>query len=137
VIPVAYAMPEQEVTASMVKRVVRQVTSKRQVTIPKEFFEAIGIGELIELALDDEAKAIIIHPYKMDDWRVPEHIIEDLAAEGVPAEKMAAAFSGRKAEIEAAIGTASTEVDAELQENPNAGEDYIAARLKELGQDER
>lgn len=131
----AYATPDQEVAATVVRRAVRQVTSKRQVTLPKDFFDAAGIGSLVEITYDDEARTLVLRPYNTDDWRTAEHIIADLAAEGVPADKMAAAFAQRKAEMEAAIFHVCGEVDGELTKNPNAGRDYVAARLKELGQD--
>ena len=73
-----------------------------------------------------------MHPHDIDDWRVAEHITEDLIAEGVPPEQLPATFSRRKAEIEAAIHQACAEADAELWKNPNAGRDYLATRLKKM-----
>lgn len=118
----------------MTRRVVRQVTSKRQVTIPKDFCEALGIGSLVEIVLDDESRTIVVRPYDADDWNIAEHIIEDLVAEGVPPSKLAAAFSRRKAEIEAAIHHACAGAGSALKKNPNAGRDYLAERLKEMEQ---
>lgn len=129
----AYARPEQE-EATMARRMVRQVTSKRQVTIPKEFCEAVGIDNLVEIVLDDESKTIVMRPYDADNWHIAEHIIEDLVAEGVPPAKLAAAFSRRKAEIEAAIHQVCAEAGSELKKNPNAGRDYLAERLKGMEQ---
>ncbi len=131
----AYATPDQGVATAVIRREVRQVTSKRQVTLPKEFFDAAGIGSLVEITYDDEARTLVLRPYNADDWHTAEHIIADLAAEGVSADQMAAAYAQRKAEIEAAICRACGEVHAELAKNPDAGKDHIAARLKELGQE--
>lgn len=131
---VAYAIPGREATTPMIRRVVRQVTSKRQVTIPKEFFEAAGIGALVEIVLDETTKTITMRAVNPDDWGVAERIIEDLAAEGVSAQDMPAAFTKRKAEIEAAIRRACDRVDRQLRENSHAGRDFLAARLKELEQ---
>ena len=114
----------------MIRRAVRQVTSKRQVTIPKEMAEAVGIADSIELYLAEDNKTIIIKPLDTKNWSIAEDIISDLAAEGVAAEDMAAAFSKRRSEIESVVERLNSEIDAELDKNPNSGREFLESLNK-------
>ena len=126
---VTYAMPDGG-SAAMIRRAVRQVTSKRQVTIPKEMAEAVGIADSIELYLAEDNKTIIIKPLDTKNWSIAEDIIRDLAAEGVAAEDMAAAFSKRRSEIESVVERLNSEIDAELDKNPNSGREFLESLNK-------
>lgn len=126
---VTYAKPDRG-RAAMMRRAVRQVTSKRQVTIPKEMAEAVGIADSIELYLAEDNKTIIIKPLDTKNWSIAEDIIRDLAAEGVSAEDMAAAFAKRRAEIESAVERLNSEIDAELDRNPNSGSEFLESLSK-------
>jgi bifunctional DNA-binding transcriptional regulator/antitoxin component of YhaV-PrlF toxin-antitoxin module len=131
----AYAKPDGlREERPMQKRVVRQVTGKRQLTIPKEMFEAAGLGDYIQITLDENK--IIIEPLSANKWSITEDIINDLATEGVSAQEMAKAYHKRRLELEVLIDGVNKEIDESFSANPDSGKQFLAGLLKEKPEDE-
>ena len=116
--------------AAMKKSVIRQVTDKRQITIPKEMFNAAGLGSLVELSLEQDG-AIMLRAVKDEGWNLAEDVLKGLVAEGLQGPELLSAFSKRYAEIESALDKLSIEVDAEIEANPDAGREFITKLLEE------
>ncbi len=86
------------------------VSSKRQITIPLEFCNALNIEDEVECIMKDES--IIIRPVinnTQDNFS--DLILEDLIKEGYKGEKLLVEFKKRKKEISSAINNIKDEAD--------------------------
>ena len=88
-----------------VKRIA--VSSKRQISIPKEFYEKLNIGE--EVSLELHGNYLVIKPIHdgFDDFS--EEILADLIDEGYVGMDLMAEFKNRKAQIGYAVDSLITE----------------------------
>lgn len=114
----------------MRSREVRQVTKKRQITIPKEMADHIGLGQIVEMELLGD-EAIIIRPANSDNLDFSLQILGDLVKEGVSAIDIVEAFRQRKLELVHIIGQLNDEVDMEIRNNPGAGHEFIRQLLED------
>jgi len=107
------------------KKFVRRisVSSKKQITIPKDFYDALGIGDevLIELA----ENKLIIRPIREDHVDFSDLILKDLINEGYTGEELYEAFKYRKSQLSPALEKMISE------ERPKA-KTYTLETLKEL-----
>lgn len=88
------------------------VSSKRQMSIPKEFFEALGIGEEVMIENIDNKK-LVITPYREPLEDVSEEILEQLIAEGFQGEQLVEEFKYRKASLHITSKDKKAEPDEE------------------------
>ena len=77
------------------------VSSKRQISIPKEFFDLLNIGN--EVMLELYGNQIIIRPVRQGFDDFSEEILEDLIEEGYSGEKLMSEFKYRKAQLGGAV----------------------------------
>lgn len=77
------------------------VSSKRQIAIPKEFYDAIGIEKEIIMELQDGV--IRITPVKTNSDDFSEEILADIIAEGFSGNDILKEFQRRKNMIRPAI----------------------------------
>ncbi len=77
------------------------VSSKRQIAIPKEFYDAIGIEKEIIMELQDGV--ISITPVKTNSDDFSEEILADIIAEGFSGNDILKEFQRRKNMIRPAI----------------------------------
>ena len=90
---------EEVMTSKKVKRVA--VSSKRQISIPKEFYDDLGIGD--EVVMEVKNNSLIIKPIKEGFEDFSEEILKELVSEGYEGEDLLAEFSNRKSMIKPAI----------------------------------
>lgn len=86
------------------------VSSKRQITIPLEYCNALNIENEVECIMKDES--IIIRPVinnSQDNFA--DLILEDLIKEGYKGEKLLIEFKKRKKEINRAVNAIKNEAD--------------------------
>lgn len=121
----AYATPADAGGATVMKaREIRQVTRKRQVTIPKEMYDALGIKGLVEFQLLDD-DALLVRPVRHEGFDLSVSILTDLLQEGFSGQGLIHAFQERKAELAGVIERLNKEVDEELRKNPNSGRQFM------------
>ncbi|MGG5254811.1 AbrB/MazE/SpoVT family DNA-binding domain-containing protein [Neobacillus sp. SM06] len=77
------------------------VSSKRQITIPKEFYEDLKIGEEVLCQVVDGA--LVIKPVQ-EEVDFSEFILRDLINEGYQGEELLREFTHRKSQINPALG---------------------------------
>jgi len=92
-----------------VKRI--SVSSKRQISIPKEFYETLNIGDEVNLELYQNQ--LVIRPIRegFDDFS--EEILADLIEEGYSGADLMAEFKNRKAQLGNAVDSLIAETIAE------------------------
>lgn len=77
------------------------VSSKRQISIPKEFYDAIGLSNEVTIELLNNR--LIIRPVKEDSDDFSEEILSDLIDEGYKGDELKNAFSERRAMLSSAV----------------------------------
>lgn len=84
-----------------VKRI--SVSSKRQISIPKEFYEQLQIGE--EVSIELYGNHLLVRPIHegFDDFS--EDILADLIEEGYSGPQLMAEFKNRKSQIKSAVSS--------------------------------
>ena len=86
-------------TSKKVKRVA--VSSKRQLSIPKEFYDDLGIGD--EVVMEVKNNSLLIKPIKEGFEDFSEEILKELVSEGYEGENLITEFKNRKSMIKPAI----------------------------------
>jgi len=72
-----------------------RVTSKRQFTIPKKYFDALKLGDQVKCY--QEGKKLVIEPVLQDDfWDFSSDILKELVAENYTGEDLLKQFEARK-----------------------------------------
>ncbi|MCL6586618.1 MAG: AbrB/MazE/SpoVT family DNA-binding domain-containing protein [Anoxybacillus sp.] len=107
------------------KKFVRRisVSSKKQITIPKDFYDALGIGDEVLIELADNK--LIIRPIREDHVDFSDLILKDLINEGYTGEELYESFKYRKSQLSHALEKMISE------ERPKA-KTYTLETLKEL-----
>ena len=89
------------------------VSQKRQITIPKEYFEALNIGNEIECYMEENC--IIIKPIIEDSLNeFSEYILQDIIKEGFSGNEILKEFKKRRKELEGAAKEFNKKVDEEI-----------------------
>jgi len=104
-----------------------KVSSKRQITIPKDYCEKLKIGKQVEIYLD--GNRICIEPVN-DFYNFAELILADLKKEGYSGDELEAKLLEMKSKLEAAFLEAVQEARAEYDHGETKEADTF---LKELG----
>lgn len=96
---------------SIMERKIISVSTKRQVTIPQKFFEALGFSNEAECILQDNA--ILIRPiHDINSQDFSEQILSDLIAQGLSGEKLLAKFKEKSRQLRPAVKQLIKEADA-------------------------
>jgi bifunctional DNA-binding transcriptional regulator/antitoxin component of YhaV-PrlF toxin-antitoxin module len=77
------------------------ISSKRQLSIPKEFYDELGLGKEILLELFNNQ--LVIKPLREDIEDFSEEILSDLLREGYEGDELMEEFKRRKAAIRPAV----------------------------------
>ena len=96
-----------------VKRI--SVSEKRQITIPKEYFDALNIGSQIECSMSDNC--IIIKPVDesgLDEFS--EYILEDIIKEGYKNKEILKEFINRRKKLREAAKKFNKDIDNEIND---------------------
>lgn len=90
------------------------VSEKRQITIPKEFFDTLNIGKEIECSIVNNC--IIIKPVvdtSLDEFS--EYILRDIIEDGVPNENILNEFKNRKEKLKKAAKAYNKDIDEKIK----------------------
>lgn len=94
------------------------VSSKRQITIPLEYFKTLNIEDEVECYLEKDA--IIIKPISIDtEGEFSEYILKDLLDEGYSGEELLKEFKKRKNKVRYGVEKMIREADAVAEECEN------------------
>ena len=94
------------------------VSEKRQITIPKDFFDALNIGKEIECGMVDNY--IIIRPVQENSTdEFSEYILQDILKEGYKDKDILEEFKKRRNELKKAAKEFNNEIDDEIKNISN------------------
>lgn len=77
------------------------VSQKRQITIPMEFFNRIGIDKEVECYVQNNA--IVIRPVREDAGELDEQILSDLISHGFSGQELLTRFKEARRQIRPAV----------------------------------
>lgn len=86
--------------STMLKRRI-SVSKKRQITIPIEFFNSLGIEKEVECYVQNNA--IVIRPVREGGGEFDEQILADLISQGLSGQELLAKFKETRREIRPAV----------------------------------
>ncbi|MFD1676465.1 AbrB/MazE/SpoVT family DNA-binding domain-containing protein [Alicyclobacillus fodiniaquatilis] len=120
----AYAKNVLERGHSGMDKYVR-ITGKRQVTIPKEFFEQLDMGTVLHAFI--EGGCLILEPVRPEDpMDFSQEIINDLADAGLTGEELKKEFARRREGMMAAMKELVTDARKEaLSGSESDGDDFM------------
>lgn len=91
------------------KKVV-SISSKRQITIPRKFFDALNFADEAECVV--RGNELILRPARTNSGgEFAEHILADLIASGLTGEKLLREFKNRQAKVRPAVEAMIAEAD--------------------------
>lgn len=105
------------------------VSEKRQITIPKRFFEKLGIGE--SLICELRGNEIVLRPAPMDE-DFSEEILKELIQEGYEGEQLLTEFQKRKAQIRPAVEALIAEADQVARQFSGTGDEETEALFEDV-----
>ena len=94
---------------SMEKRRIN-ISSKRQITIPAKYYEALGLSKELDCIYSD--RMLILTPVRRDDPAFAEEILSDLVSHGFTGEKLLSEFKKINRQVRPAIEKIIEEADA-------------------------
>ena len=97
------------------------VSKKRQITIPIDFFNTVGIENEVECFVQNNS--IIIRPVKDSSGEFDELILADLISQGLSGEALLARFKETRRQIRPAVESLLTEAQTAAQ-NPDDYANY-------------
>ncbi|HBC94991.1 MAG TPA: AbrB family transcriptional regulator [Pelotomaculum sp.] len=113
----------RELSPMEVKRI--RVSDKRQITIPKNFFEKLNLGEEADCIFDKDRGEIIIRPHLKDD-DFSEFILADLINQGYGGNALLSEFKRMKKRIRPAVERMIEEADQTAAQMKGTGDDEIS-----------
>lgn len=87
-----------------------KISSKRQITIPQQFFDSLGFADEAECSLKDGA--LIIRPVRQNGGEFAEQILADLLAQGYQGDELLAKFKEAQSKVRPAVERMIQEADA-------------------------
>ena len=93
----------------MERKIIR-ISSKRQITIPRRYFERLGLGEEAECILRGDE--LVIRPVKAQSGgELSTQILEDLIAQGYRGEQLLEQFQAEQKKVRPAVERMIEEAD--------------------------
>lgn len=86
-----------------------KISSKRQITIPQQYFDYLGFGKEAECILKDGE--LIIKPVKNNGGEFAEEILADLLAQGYAGDELLAQFKAAQSKVRPAVEKLIDEAD--------------------------
>jgi len=86
------------------------ISSKRQITIPAKYYEALGLTKELDCIYSNGM--LILTPVKKDDLAFSEEILADLISQGYAGEKLLSEFKKITHQVRPAIEKIIEEADA-------------------------
>lgn len=87
-----------------------KISSKRQITIPQQFFDSLGFADEAECSLKDGA--LIIRPVRQNGGEFAEQILADLLAQGYQGDELLVKFKEAQSKVRPAVERIIQEADA-------------------------
>lgn len=86
------------------------ISSKRQITIPRKFFDALNFADEAECVV--RGNELILRPARTNSGgEFAEHILADLIASGLTGEELLREFKNRQAKVRPAVEAMIAEAD--------------------------
>ncbi len=120
---VVYLNSDRELNRYMESRRIK-VSEKRQITIPKSFYEKLKLGNEVECVFDKDNGAILIRPIVKEDY-FSEYILNDLVKQGYGGEELLAEFRRVKRGIRPAVEKMIEEADQAAATLKGSGDDEL------------
>jgi bifunctional DNA-binding transcriptional regulator/antitoxin component of YhaV-PrlF toxin-antitoxin module len=86
-----------------------KISSKRQITIPQKYYEALGFADNAECTVQDGA--LVIRPVTTESGYFAEQILAELIAEGYSGEELLIKFRETNAKVRPAVAKLIDEAD--------------------------
>ena len=86
-----------------------KISSKRQITIPQQYFDYLGFGKEAECILKDGE--LIIKPVKNNGGEFAEEILADLLAQGYAGDELLSQFKAAQSKVRPAVEKLIDEAD--------------------------
>ena len=86
-----------------------KISSKRQITIPQQFFDSLGFADEAECSLKEGA--LIIKPVRQNGGEFAEQILADLLAQGYQGDELLAKFKEAQSKVRPAVERMIQEAD--------------------------
>lgn len=103
-------MPNTVMKDNTMKTKVISVSTKRQITIPLEYYDKLDLGKEVECTLIDGK--IIIQPLRRDTSEFSVEILKDLISQGYSGDELVEKFEELSEDIKGAIINIREEADA-------------------------
>ena len=87
-----------------------KISSKRQITIPQQFFDSLGFADEAECSLKDGA--LIIRPVRQNGGEFAEQILADLLEQGYQGDELLVKFKEAQSKVRPAVERMIQEADA-------------------------
>lgn len=101
-------------------RKILSISSKRQITIPQKFYQALGLGDEAECVM--RGNELVIRPVKViPGGEFVEQILEELISEGLSGDELLSKFKERQAAVRPAVEAMLSDA-----EDASAGSDEFA-----------
>ncbi len=94
-------MTESIQSSGFKNRKIVSITGKRQLTIPKKFYEKLNFGKEVECFI--EKNTLVIRPLRLDESAFSVKILRDLVSEGYSGEELIEKFSAESMLMKTAI----------------------------------
>jgi len=104
-----------------------RVSEKRQITIPKKFFEKLNLGDEVECFLRPDKNEIVIRPVRQET-EFAEEILADLIKKGYSGQNLLDEFKRIRAKIRPAVKHLIEEAEQKAKKLKGSGDD----EMKEL-----
>lgn len=108
-----------------------RVSDKRQITIPKSFFEKLNLGEEVECVFDKDRGEIIIRPSVKDD-DFSEFILADLIAQGYVGDALLSEFKYMKKQVRPAVERLIEEADQAAAQLKGTGDAEMSSIFADM-----
>lgn len=107
-----------------------RVSRKRQITIPKRFYDELNMGDEVECFLRKDRNEIVIRPVR-EETEFAEEILEELVSKGLSGQELIAEFKRIRAKIRPAVERMIEDAERKVRELKGTGDD----KMKELFSD--
>jgi bifunctional DNA-binding transcriptional regulator/antitoxin component of YhaV-PrlF toxin-antitoxin module len=104
--------------AAKMNRKVLSISSKRQITIPQKFYQALGFGDEAECVMRGDE--LVIRPVKtISGGEFAEQILTELIAEGLSGEALLTRFKEKQAQIRPAVEAILSDAEEVAEDKGN------------------
>ncbi len=111
---------DRELSSMEIKMI--KVSEKRQITIPKIFYQKLNLGSEVECFFDEHREAILIRPIVRED-DFSQFILADLIKQGYNGEALLNEFIRMKKKVRPAIEKMIEEADRAASQLKGTGDD--------------